>query len=81
MVESNEHVQAIHTLRSGKTVDNRVEMPEDDQRETIFFRKTLREVVKPERENLRKNLKENGEREKNPYQEETHRESRFRSPL
>ena len=59
-------MQAIHTLRSGNTVDNRVEMPEEDQREKNFLGKpeSSRKVVKPERENLKKNLKENAKREK-----------------
>ncbi|KAJ8632772.1 hypothetical protein MRB53_026108 [Persea americana] len=65
-VESNEHVHAIHTLRSEKTIDNRVEMTEEPQREGIFLGKSesSRKVVKPEKEDLKKNLKENAEREK-----------------
>ena len=52
MVESNEHAQAIHTLRSGKTVNNRVQMPEEDQRKKIFLGKSesSRKVVEPETE-------------------------------
>ena len=47
-------MHAIHTLRSGKNVDNRVEMSEEDQREKIFLGKSesLRKVVELERERI-----------------------------
>lgn len=81
-------MRAIYTLRSGKTVDKRVEVPEEDHRENIFLGKpeSSRKVVEPAIEDLTKNLKENAEREKLKEREESisrrepHRE-KFQKPI